>query len=199
MRYKDIVEAPDWGSMSKRSFKRAELQHELGHEDDPNFMRKQGERITYFKIPIDLKWAANENRLGWDGQKGLWYRKWNTMDPAPRFTNNVLDLMWNSKEASYVNGEKAAATLDALRAMKKGADQKTSPEAPATSPAKPDIKMTHLHYFNVDDAQAASAGMKKDKKGRWYLPQYNTSGAKFRSTLADLTAKFGSPKTVTLS
>jgi hypothetical protein len=30
----------DWGSMSHRAFKRAELQHELGHEDDPDFERK---------------------------------------------------------------------------------------------------------------------------------------------------------------
>jgi hypothetical protein len=30
----------DWGSMSHREFKRRELQHELGHEDDPDFERK---------------------------------------------------------------------------------------------------------------------------------------------------------------
>lgn len=30
----------DWGSMSKAEFKRREMEHELGHEDDPNFERK---------------------------------------------------------------------------------------------------------------------------------------------------------------
>lgn len=38
---KDVSEAEDdWGSMSHREFKRRELQHELGHEDDPDFERK---------------------------------------------------------------------------------------------------------------------------------------------------------------
>lgn len=30
----------DWGSMGKKEFKHKEMQHELGHEDDPNFERK---------------------------------------------------------------------------------------------------------------------------------------------------------------
>jgi hypothetical protein len=34
----------DWGNLSKREFKRKELQHELGHEDDPDFERKLREK-----------------------------------------------------------------------------------------------------------------------------------------------------------
>jgi hypothetical protein len=41
-RGKDVVgeQSDDWGGMSHREFKRRELQHELGHEDDPDFERK---------------------------------------------------------------------------------------------------------------------------------------------------------------
>ena len=34
----------DWGSMSHKEFKRRELQHELGHEDDPEFQRQMQEK-----------------------------------------------------------------------------------------------------------------------------------------------------------
>lgn len=111
MRAYEIMEGPDgldWGSMSKREFKRREMEHELGHED----------RTKQYSRP-----------------------------PAQ---------------------------------------------------AKPDIKMTHLHYFNVSPEQAASAGLKKDRNGKFYLPQYNLSGGTFRQKLADLAGQFGAPKTVTL-
>jgi hypothetical protein len=43
----------DWGGMSHREFKRKELQHELGHEDDPEFQRQMREKDRgpwYIKI-----------------------------------------------------------------------------------------------------------------------------------------------------
>lgn len=43
----------DWGSMSHSEFKRRELQHELGHEDDPEFQRMMREKDRgpwYIKI-----------------------------------------------------------------------------------------------------------------------------------------------------
>jgi hypothetical protein len=68
----------DWGSMSHREFKRRELQHELGHEDDPEFQRQMREKDRgpwYIKIDgkiykqkgqpkmFDWKKAANNYAL----------------------------------------------------------------------------------------------------------------------------------------
>lgn len=60
-------------------------------------------------------------------------------------------------------------------------------------------RMTHLHYFdNVDDEIAQVNGMKKDRNGRWYLPQYNTSGRGFDIKAGNLIRNYGKPKTVKL-
>jgi hypothetical protein len=205
MTTRGITEADGWkggfsgmkmGDKAARAFKRRELEHELRDEGKPITY------VAYFKIPREFKWAANANKLAWDGEKNLWYKKWREDNGRPTYTNNVQCLKWDSSKNSYLQPEEAAKALDFLK--RKTAEQATTvaPEAPVVVPtapvAKPDIKMTHLHYFNVDDAQAASAGLKKDKRDKWYLPQYNTSGGKFQSTLSDLTAKFGTPKTVTL-
>lgn len=214
MRIKEIYEADGWrggfsgvamGDKAKRAFKRRELQHELAHEDDPNFERKMNERIAYYKIPLEFKWVANENRLAWNGELKLWYRKFNLLDGWPKFTNDIKYLQWNRETNAYWSPEKASDVLTKLKAMtaERAASSApaVAPEAPVAAPkaqAKPDVKMTHLHYFNVDDAQGATAGLKKDKRGKWYLPQYNLSGGKFQQNLADLTAKFGPPKSVTL-
>lgn len=214
MRMKEIYEADGWrggfrgydlGAAERRAFKRRELEHELAHEDDPNFERKMNERIAYYKIPLEFKWVANENRLAWNGEKKLWYRKFNLLDGWPKFTNDIKFLQWNNETNDYWSPEKASEVLTKLKALtaqRVGTSEPAkAPEAPVAAPkaaAKPDIKMTHLHYFNVDDAQAAGTGMKKDKRGKWYLPQYNLSGGKFQQSLSDLTAKFGAPKSVTL-
>jgi hypothetical protein len=62
------------------------------------------------------------------------------------------------------------------------------------------LKMTKLHYFNVDDVQFASElGMKQDRNGRWYLPQYNTSGRGFDAKVSSAMRVFGPPlKTIAL-
>ena len=66
-----------------------------------------------------------------------------------------------------------------------------------TTSTKP--RMTHLHYFdNVDDEMAQANGMKKDRTGRWYLPQYNTSGRGFDIKAGNLIRNYGKPKTVKL-
>lgn len=66
------------------------------------------------------------------------------------------------------------------------------------------IKMTHLHYFNIPEAeilqwQIAGIKLKQDKKANWYLPQYNTSGQQFTTTFRSLTDTYGKPRSVTLS
>jgi len=56
------------------------------------------------------------------------------------------------------------------------------------------IKLTHLHYFNVDQEDIAKQlGLKKDRSGKWYLPQYNTSGSGFDKKAADSIRIFGQP------
>jgi hypothetical protein len=206
MRMREITEADGWyggfsgvkmGDKAARAFKRRELEHELRDEGKPMTY------VAYFKIPREFKWAANENKLAWDGDKQLWYKTWSEAKGRPTYTNNVQCLKWDNSKNAYVQPEEAAKALDFLKRKTAERGATVAPEAPVAAPtsapaAKQDIKLTHLHYFNVDDVQAASAGLKKDKRGKWYLPQYNTSGGKFQSTLADLTAKFGTPKTVTL-
>ena len=75
---KPMSEQDDWGGMSHREFKRRELQHELGHEDDPEFQRQMREKDRgpwYIKIDgkiykqkgqpkmFDWKKAANNYAL----------------------------------------------------------------------------------------------------------------------------------------
>jgi hypothetical protein len=64
-----------------------------------------------------------------------------------------------------------------------------------------DIKMIALHYFNMSEQDAkdfAYMKLKKDKNGRWYLPQYNVSGRVFNANFATLTNSFGQARTVRL-
>lgn len=57
-----------------------------------------------------------------------------------------------------------------------------------------DIKLTHLHYFDVDQEDIAQQiGLKRDRKGKWYLPQYNTSGTGFDKKARDSIRIFGHP------
>ena len=58
-------------------------------------------------------------------------------------------------------------------------------------------KLIKIHYFNVTDEDAAvQYGMKQDRNGQWYLPQYNTSGSKFDRNATSLIRLFGHPRTV---
>jgi hypothetical protein len=55
-------------------------------------------------------------------------------------------------------------------------------------------KLIKLHYFNVDDQQASKElGMKQDRNGRWYLPQYNSSGRIFNQKFSSAVTIFGRP------
>jgi hypothetical protein len=55
-------------------------------------------------------------------------------------------------------------------------------------------KLIKLHYFSVDDQQASNElGMKQDRNGRWYLPQYNTSGRIFDQRFSSAVRLFGRP------
>jgi hypothetical protein len=62
----------DWGGMSKREFKRRELQHELGHEDDPEFQRQMREKDRgpwYIRIDGKIYKQKGEPKV-FDWKKG---------------------------------------------------------------------------------------------------------------------------------
>jgi hypothetical protein len=62
-------------------------------------------------------------------------------------------------------------------------------------------KMTDLHYFNTrgtSDWELEKLGMKKDKFGRWYLPQYDRSGDNYRKNFDTLANTFGMPRSIRL-
>jgi uncharacterized membrane protein YfhO len=82
MRAKDFIfEAEqDWGSMSKREFKRAELQHELGHEDELERQKRQYranqkpvlQHYVFFDVPADKE--ADAKQIGMKQTKsGKWF------------------------------------------------------------------------------------------------------------------------------
>jgi len=55
-------------------------------------------------------------------------------------------------------------------------------------------KLVKLHYFSVDDLEVSrELGMKQDRNGRWYLPQYNTSGRNFNQKFTSAVRIFGRP------
>lgn len=61
-------------------------------------------------------------------------------------------------------------------------------------------RLVKLHYFNVHDERSArDLGLRQDRNGRWYLPQYNTSGLNFDRAATSAIRVFGRPRTVTLS
>jgi hypothetical protein len=60
-------------------------------------------------------------------------------------------------------------------------------------------KLVMLHYFNVTDEQLANElGMRTDRNGRWYLPQYSTSGRGFDVKATTAIRSFGRPNSVKL-
>jgi len=61
-------------------------------------------------------------------------------------------------------------------------------------------KLIALHYFSVqDERDAKSFGFRKDKKGRWYLPQFNVSSNRFDLVFSDAIRAFGTPRTYRLN
>jgi len=62
-------------------------------------------------------------------------------------------------------------------------------------------KMQCLHYFNTkgtQDWELEKMGMKKDKFGRYYLPQYDRSGINYDNNFSSLANTFGNPRTINL-
>jgi hypothetical protein len=62
-------------------------------------------------------------------------------------------------------------------------------------------KMQCLHYFNTKGTQEwelEKLGMKKDKFGRYYLPQYDKSGINYDQNFNTLSSSFGNPRTINL-
>jgi hypothetical protein len=55
-------------------------------------------------------------------------------------------------------------------------------------------KVVKLHYFSVtDDQYARDLGMKQDRNGQWYMPQYNKSGSGFDQKVTSAIRMFGRP------
>lgn len=66
------AQGDDWGGMSHSEFKRRELKHELGHEDDPNFERKLREKDRgpwYIRIDGKIYKQKGEPKV-FDWKKG---------------------------------------------------------------------------------------------------------------------------------
>ena len=61
-------------------------------------------------------------------------------------------------------------------------------------------KLVKLHYFSVTDIIASEElGMRKDRNGNWFLPQYDRSGSGFDRKAVSAMRMFGRPyKTVNL-
>ena len=65
----------------------------------------------------------------------------------------------------------------------------------------PKPKLIALHYFNISSADfdnilMQQTGLKKDRSGILYLPQYDTSGSKFDRTYSSLLNHYGLKKTI---
>jgi hypothetical protein len=70
--------------------------------------------------------------------------------------------------------------------------EKCVTQAVNSIPEETKPRLIKLHYFTVDDAEAAQQlGMKQDRNGRWYLPQYSTSGAGFDKKYSTCRRTFG--------
>lgn len=55
-------------------------------------------------------------------------------------------------------------------------------------------KLIALHYFSVDPLNtdlAQELGMRQDRHRKWYMREYNTSGAGFNQKFAIATSTFG--------
>jgi hypothetical protein len=61
-------------------------------------------------------------------------------------------------------------------------------------------KLVKLHYFNVTDVNAArEIGMRQDRNGQWFLPQYDKSGSGFDRKATSAIRLFGHPKSVSIN
>lgn len=203
MRYNELVNEEwydierDWkmGGLTDEEYYELKRKYQAQHDADERWNREMDRKRlemprTYFKLPFNMKDEAKAVGMRWDPDKKMWYKQ-----SASTYTNPKFDpYLYDPLAGKW--GEPAPAATPAPQAA----------DAPAQAPAaaKPDIKMTHLHYLRMTDDQAAAeqaAGVKvkKDKKGRWYFPQYNVSGRKFQADFETLKNKYGSTGSVTLS
>ena len=61
-------------------------------------------------------------------------------------------------------------------------------------------QLIKLHYFRVDDTQAArEIGMRQDRNGQWFLPQYDKSGSGFDRKASSAIRLFGAPRTISIN
>lgn len=62
-------------------------------------------------------------------------------------------------------------------------------------------RLTRLHYYGVDDEQAAEQlGMRQDRRGQWYMSEYTTSGRLYQQRRTQADRIFGRPvRTVEVS
>ena len=167
------------GQNQQAIFKSDELEHELGHEDRVKTRQKMRDDLPrdYYKIPFAEKALANKHKLVFDSDRKLWYKTW--------YEGIRVDIPELNKYRWSIYSNKFLVAT------------------PPTSDNKPVIVMTALHYWDMNDATAtgvllADIKIRQDKNGKWYLPEYNTSGEKFLRHLKELTEKLGEPKTVIL-
>ena len=144
MRAKEFLKESetDWGSMSKREFKRAELQHELGHEDEWERQRRAQQKpvlqhYMFFDVPADKE--ADATSIGMKQTKsGKWYvgvyntsgkttqdkidtatlmfgtgKKW-----APKPKNEAVDITTGKEQPKTVMGFNVQSKQDKIDAKK---------------------------------------------------------------------------------
>jgi hypothetical protein len=63
-------QSDDWGSMSKRDFKRREMEHELGHETRKTYNKPKG--MFFYNVPADKETDARQAGLK-QTKSGKWY------------------------------------------------------------------------------------------------------------------------------
>lgn len=98
----------DWGSMSKRQFKHAELEHELRHEVAPRRSSYGARRSSapstpqtkiYHKVPFAQKDDAKAEGMRFDGDKKKWYHTDANKSSQSKFQKEDYDMNEAAKPA----------------------------------------------------------------------------------------------------
>lgn len=228
MRYGDIINEHDYsdeyyelqrdyraGTIDQAEYLRlkAELDRKSG-ADQPQRARYRApisRGKTWFKdVPYEL---AKKNKLRWDPEQKMWFKDGyssSVYDPfelrpynqAHQIASNFNANTWVADALSSMTDYRNHPFVKAHQAQQGVAQAPVPTPQPQSSQGSSDVKMTHLHYFNGmtdQDAQDfAAMKLKKDKNGRWYLPQYNKSGQTFQNNFNTLSRTFGQPKTIAL-
>lgn len=56
-------------------------------------------------------------------------------------------------------------------------------------------RLVRLHYYGVDDdSTAEQLGLRRDRRGQWYMPEYTTSGRQYQLRRTQADRIFGRPR-----